>query len=106
MPNKIFIPDSCEHTQALRVLVEPPSDKMYIQLCDSENGKSFQEGKIEGKRTRELAIFMFRPMKLIEEGNTVREQVHLKKGDKVLVKVQVYDSKKEKTESEKLVEVL
>lgn len=106
MSNKIFIPESVEHTHALRVLVEPPSDKMYIQLCDVTTETPFQEGKIEGRRGKEIAIFMFRPMKLIEDGNTVREQNHLTKGEKVLVKVQVYDAQARKSEASKLVEVL
>lgn len=106
MEQKIFIPKSCEHTQALRVIVNPPSDKMYIQLCDPVTREPFQEGKIEGRRTEELAIFLFRPMKIIEdsEGNISR-QIHLKAGDKVLVRVQIYQ-KEEKKEKDQIIDVL
>lgn len=104
--NKIFIPDSCEHTQPLRVLVEPPSDKMYIQLCDPETKNPFQSGKIEGRRGQEIAIFMFRPMKIVENDGKVEMQQHLKKGEQVLVCVQVFDNHGEKSEKAQIVETL
>ena len=100
------MPESCEHTQAYRVLVDPPSTNMYMQLCDPGTRKPFSEGKIEGRQGSEIAMFMFRSKCLIEENGDVRPQEHLKKGEKVLVCVQIFDDKGIKVEKEKIVEVL
>lgn len=103
MEQKIYIPTTCKHTEALRVMVEPPSSKMYIQLCNSDSKLPFQEGKIEGRRGSEIAIFMFRPMKIIEIAGKPQKQEHLKVGENVLVKVQVFDKEGKKHEAEESV---
>lgn len=106
MPTKIKIPSTCVHTEALRVIVDPECSKMYIQLVDTVTGNVFQDGKIENRRGREIAIFMFRNLELIEKDGELVEQKHLTKGEKVLCKVRVIDDQGEEIKKEQLVEVL
>lgn len=99
MVQKIFIPKKGKYTYPLVVLFDPPVRSSYIKLIDSD-GNEFQDGKLEGRRSSEISVFLYRPMKLIETKSGVIKQPHLKIGDVVKCKIKVIDSKGEACESE------
>ncbi len=98
-PQEIFIPKECKNTEALRVITEPPINDATIKLIDS-NGTVFQEGKIESRRTNEIAVFMFRPRKIINTEDGQKLQEHLKLGEVVHVVVTVIDKNREEVQKE------
>lgn len=99
MAQKIFIPKTGKHTYPLVVLFEPPVKSSYMKLIDSK-GRVFQDGKLEGRRSSEISVFLYRPMKLIETKSGVEKQTHLEIGEIVKCKIKVIDSKGETMEME------
>lgn len=99
MVQKIYIPKKGKHTDPLVVLFDPPVKSSYMQLI-SKDGTVFQDGKIEGKRSSEIAVFLYRPMKLIETKEGLFQQKHLKPGEIVKCKVRVIDSTGAETKAE------
>lgn len=102
---KIYIPKKAKYTYPLVVLFEPPVLSSFIQLCN-EDGTVFQSGELKEKRASEISLFTYRPKKIIEVDGEPVQQTHLKIGDKILVKVQAFDSGRNKFEAEELVEVV
>ena len=88
--HEIAIPETIERSQLLQCLVEPPHDFMDITLTLDGEDEPFQHGKILSRRCPEISVFMFRPCKL--NMSTRKRDVQLKDGDKVNVKVTLYES--------------
>ena len=85
---QIAIPKEVEHTKVLSCIVEPPHDKMTIDLCDEE-GNSFIRGGIANRRCGCIDAFVKRPQRL-NMATRQRDQP-LKAGDKIVVKVSLWD---------------
>ena|SRR3990167_1060271 len=100
MTQKTFIPKTGKYTYPLVVLFEPPVKSSTMQLIDSD-GRIFQDGKLENKRSSEISVFLYRPMKLLEgaDGSPI-SQKHLSIGDKIICKVQYISSDGIKSESQ------
>lgn len=92
MPEQlIYIPKECEPSAKFTVIVDPPARDMYIELKDGITGEVFQRGEVK-MRTTEIAIYMFRPRKLIKlENDEVKYQEHIQSGEIVGVTVVVVD---------------
>lgn len=88
--HEIAIPETIERSKLLQCLVEPPHDFMDITLTLDGEKEPFQHGKILSRRCPEISVFMFRPCKL--NMSTRKRDVQLKDGDKVNVKVTLYES--------------
>ena len=103
MVQKIFIPKTGKYTYPLVVLFEPPVKSSFMQLIDSD-GRIFQDGKLENKRSSEITVFLYRPIRILEgENGEPIHQKHLSIGDKVTCKVQFISSDGTKGESEGVV---
>lgn len=80
------IPETCKHGDAIHLAVDPPTSDIKWSLSEGE--KIFAEGKIS-RRVPEIAFYLFRPRKLLEDG-TLQEL--LKKGDTVTVTIEAGDA--------------
>ena len=88
--HEIAIPETIERSKLLQCLVEPPHDWMEVSLTLEGDKEPFQVGKILSRRCPEISVFMFRPCKL--NMTTRKRDVQLKDGDKVNVKVTLYET--------------
>jgi hypothetical protein len=86
---QIVIPTEVEHTKILSCIVEPPYDKMTIDLCEVGSTEPFLRGGIAGRRCPSIDAFIKRPQKL--NMKTKQRDPPLKAGDKIDVIVTLYN---------------
>jgi len=84
----IIIPKEVEHTKVLSCIVEPPHDKMTIDLCNQGSTTPFLRGGIANRRCPSIDAFVKRPIKLNLE--TKQRDKPLVKGDKIDVIVTLW----------------